>query len=300
MRITDSILKNNLLYNLGTSTERLYESETEVLTGKTLNKPSDGPVDVLNSLSIRETISELEQYQRNISKAQTVLQNTETIVSQVEELFERLNVLAVQGASDSYSASDKASISYEVNQLLEQLYSFSNGQSGGLYIFSGTSTDTAPYLAIRNDSGEITEIKTSGSSGDINLMIGEDITIKVNINGEDLFEEGSNLFNVMINIRDSLQANDTDGVREQITYLQEGLEKIINQEAIIGSRVNRVNSAESRTEDDIINFTDFLSDVEDADATQSVINYQTDLLTLQYTLEVASMLSQPKLVDFLG
>ena len=108
------------------------------------------------------------------------------------------------------------------------------------------------------------------------------------------------MFNVMINIRDALQANDTDGVREQITYMQEGLEKIINQEAIIGSRVNRVNAAESRTEDDIINFTDFLSDVEDADATQSVINYETDLLTLQYTLEVASKLSQPKLVDFLG
>ena len=162
MRITDSILKNNLLYNLGTSTERLYESETEVLTGKTLNKPSDGPVDVLNSLSIRKTISELEQYQRNISKAQTVLQNTETIVSQVEELFERLNVLAVQGASDSYSASDKASISYEVNQLLEQLYSFSNSQSSGLYIFSGQAPKQRRILPSEMTAVKLLKLKLQG------------------------------------------------------------------------------------------------------------------------------------------
>ncbi|MBN1290303.1 MAG: flagellar hook-associated protein FlgL [Candidatus Latescibacteria bacterium] len=300
MRITDRIMHNSLISNLSFSTERLYESEMRVLTNKKLNKPSDGPVDVLNSLAIREKISEIEQYQRNISRAQTILQNTETIVSQVGEVYQRLNELTIQGASDSYGASDKLSISYEVNQLLEQLLNFANNKSEASYTFGGTNIDAQPYLAIRNDEGEIVEIKTSGTGGDINSMIGENIKIKVNVNGEDLFEDSINLFDVVIQIRDNLKANNTDGVREQLTGLQEGTEKILNHQAIIGSRLNRINAAESRAENDVISFTEFLSNTEDVDASEAVMDYQMDLLTLQYSLQAGSRLMQPKLADFLG
>ena len=99
MRITDKMLHNNLISNLQYSSERLYERELRVLTNKKLNKPSDGPVDVMSSLAIRDTLGEIEQYQRNISRAQTLLQNTESVVSQIGELFQRLNELTIQGLS---------------------------------------------------------------------------------------------------------------------------------------------------------------------------------------------------------
>ena len=299
MRVTDKMLHNNLITNLSFSSERLYESELKVLTNKRLNKPSDNPIDVMTALSIREKLGEIEQYGRNITRAQTHLSNTETVVSQTGEIYQRLSVLTIQGASDSYGASDKYSISYEVNQLLEQLVNFANNRSESSYTFAGTNNDTPPYLAIRDDNGDIIEVKTTGSGGDINSIIGENIKMKVNINGEVLFESGVNLFDTLVNVRDKLRANDSDGVRKQLDDIQEGLEKIINIQSVIGSRVNRINSAQARAENDVVSFSGFLSNIEDIDAAEAIMNYQMELITLQSSLQAGARLMQPKLSDFL-
>ena len=118
MRITDTIIHNSFISNLSYATERLYEKETRVLTNKRLNKPSDSPVDVMTSLSIRSKLGEIEQHRRNISRGQTLLQNTGGVVSQLNDLFQRIHSLTIQGASDSYGPNDKLSISFELNKLI--------------------------------------------------------------------------------------------------------------------------------------------------------------------------------------
>lgn len=299
MRITDTVLHNNFIKNLSFATERLYERETVVLTNKKINKPSDGPVDAMTSLALRTKLSEIGQYQRNISRAKTQLQGTETVISQLYEIFQRLHTLTVQGASDSYGPKDKISIAAEVNQLLEQIYNYSNNRSESTFTFSGTNSDIAPYVAERNANGDIANLKTSGSSGDMLALTGENIRMKVNVNGEDLFEGGESLFEIPIKIRDSLNANDGDDLRVQLGRLNEAMEKIINNQAVIGSRLNRLDSAESRQLNDKIMFTEFLSNTEDADAAEAIMQYQLELLTLQSSLQAGARLLYPKLSDFL-
>ena len=111
MRITDTVLHKNFINSLANATERLYDSQIKVLTNKRINKPSDAPVDVMIDLAIRTKLREITQYQRNISRGKTLLQNSESVVSQLSEIFQRLNTLAVQGSSDSYGPTDKLSIS---------------------------------------------------------------------------------------------------------------------------------------------------------------------------------------------
>lgn len=299
MRVTDTILKNNFLKNLQFSTERLYDKETKVLTNKRVNKPSDNPVDALNALLIRERLGEIEQYKRNISRTKTFLQNTETVVQQVADMFARVKTLAVQGASDSYGETDKLSISYEINQILEQLFIASNNKSETTYTFAGTYNNAQPYVAVRNDAGDIVQVNSTGSTGDIVRILGESVRIKSNVNGEELFEQGQNLFNVLITIRDDLRAGNTDAVRQDIVSLDEAAEKVYNIQAVIGSKVNRVEAADSRAESDEINFSEFLSDAEDIDAAQAIIDYQMELLTLQSALQAGARLLRPRLADFL-
>jgi flagellar hook-associated protein 3 FlgL len=299
VRITDKILQNSFLSNLSSSSERLYNSETKVLTNKKLNKPSDNPVDTLTSLTIRSKLSNIGQFKRNISSAKSLLQNTETVVSELTDIFNRVNSLTVQGASDNYGVSDRTSIASEVNQLIEQVFNLANNRSESSFTFGGTHNDTAPYQAVRNDAGEIVSVQTTGSAGDINTVIGENIKLKVNINGEDLFEKGQNIFNVLINIRDDLRSSNTQGLTAGITQISSASEKIINTQSIIGSLENRIDAASSRAEDDETNFTQYLSNVEDTDASQAIMDYQTELATLQSSLQAGARLLQPKLADFL-
>ena len=299
MRITDTVLHQNFINNLSFATERLYESETKVLTNKRINKPSDAPVDVMTDLALRTKLSNIEQYQRNISQSKTLLQNSESVVEQLGQVFQRLNELSVQGASDSYGPSDKQSISYEVNQLLEQIVNYANNRTESTYIFSGTNSDVAPYVVTRDSDGEITEVKTAGSAGDIVVVMGENIKMKTNINGQDLFEEGDNLFDIAIKLRDALRENDTGSVQDQLGRLQDATEKIINVQSVIGARVNRLDAAEIRAENDNITFSEFLSDTEDIDAAEAIMDYQQQLLTMQSSLQAGSRLLYPKLTDFL-
>ncbi len=299
MRITDMVLHKNFINSLASATERLYDSETKVLSNKRINKPSDAPVDIMADLAARTKLSEITQYQRNISRGKTLLQNSESVVNQLAEIYQRLNTLAVQGASDSYGPNDKLSISYEVNQLLEQIVNFANNRMESTYIFSGTNSDVAPYIISRNADGEISEVKTIGSAGDITTVMGENIKMKVNINGQDLFESGENLFDIAIKLRDSLSGNNGSQVRVQLGRLQGATEKIINIQSIIGARVNRLEAADSRAINDNVTFSEFLSNTEDIDAAQAIMEYQQELLTMQSSLQAGSRLLYPKLSDFL-
>ena len=299
MRITDKILQNNFIANLTFSSERLFDAETKVLTNKRVNKPSDDPVGALTSLTIRTRISELNQYQRNIGRSKTMLQNTENSVSQLVEIFQRLTTLTVQGASDSYGPSDKLSIASEVDQLVEQIFNLANNRSESIYTFAGTRNDVAPYQAERNAAGEIVNVSTTGSAGEISSLIGEKITIKVNINGEDLFESGQDLLEIAIKIRDDLRINATDELSEDLNGLNDASEKIYNTQSMLGSRLNRIEAADTRAYNDIISFTEFLSDIEDIDAPEAIMDYQLELLTLQASLQAGARLLHPKLVDFL-
>ncbi len=299
MRITDKIIQNNFIANLNFSSERLYDAETKVLTNKKVNKPSDNPIDALSSLTIRTKLSELNQYQRNVGRSKTFLQNTETAITELADIFQRLTTLTVQGASDSYGPSDKLSIAGEVNQLIEQILTLANNRSESVYTFAGTQNDIPPYQIERNEEGEIINVRTTGSAGEIKGLIGEKITIKTNINGEDLFEKGQNIFDIAIKVRDDLRVNDTEALNNDLNDLNNASEKIYNTQAVIGSRLNRVNAAETRADNDIINFTQFLSDAEDIDASVAIMNYQTELLTLQASLQAGAKLLRPKLADFL-
>lgn len=300
MRVTDKILQNNFLANLNYATERLYHAETRALTGRRITKPSDDPVDTITSLAIRTRVSEIEQYQRNISRSKTKLENTETLVTEMADLYQRVSTLVVQGASDSTGPEDRISISYEINQILEQVFSIANSKSESTYVFAGTTNNIQPYIAQRNAEGEIEGVTTSGTAGSIMSNIGQNVSIKINTNGEDLFEQGENLFNLLIDIRDNLRNGNSSQIGENLNNLDEASEKIFNMQAIIGSRVNRVESAEARAENDLVNFTEYLSNVEDADSAEAIIDYQLELTTLQASLEAGSRLQYPKLSDFLG
>ena len=300
MRVTDRVLSNTLITNLNSTSERLYQAEIEVLTEKRVNYASDDPVDALTALNVQSKLSEIEQYQRNINRATSMLETTESAVNDISDIFTRLNTLTVQGASDNYDSTDKQSIAAEVNQLLEELVSLSNSTTESVYIFAGTNNESAPYQVVRDESGEITSVTTTGTSGSITNLIGENITIKTNINGEDLFENGENLFQVLIDVRDHLRDDNTALLNEDLNHISDAADQVYNTQSMIGARLNRIYSAESRAENDEITYTELLSNAVDIDASEAIMNYQMELITLQATLQAGSMLFEYKLVDFLS
>ena len=299
MRITDRVLADTLTSNLASASERLFEKEQRVLSGKILSKPSDNPVDATNSLLFRARLNDTEQYKRNITQSQNFLNQTNTALSALSEIIDKVNTAATSGASGINSTGEQTSLTQQVNEFLEELLTIANTESNGVYILGGTNNDRPPYQAVRNAAGEIVDVKTTGSGGDINSQVGENIYVKSNINGQDVFEKDRNLFSTVIKIRDDIRADNAEGLRGDLMQLSASTENLITTQSIVGSRLNRLSAAEARAEKDVVNFKDYISNVEDADPSKAILDYQMELSALQSSQQASARLLNQSLLDFL-
>ncbi|MEA5003688.1 MAG: hypothetical protein VB081_09335 [Christensenella sp.] len=65
MRITNSMMIDNLLSNLNAGMRRVGKYNDQLASNRKIVKLSDDPIGVLSSLNARQQIRRLEQYQNN-------------------------------------------------------------------------------------------------------------------------------------------------------------------------------------------------------------------------------------------
>ena len=67
MRVTNQMTANTVTAQLSRQTEQMAKTQEKIITGKRINRVSDDPAGMSRVLSYRQTISNLEQYNKNIS-----------------------------------------------------------------------------------------------------------------------------------------------------------------------------------------------------------------------------------------
>src|SRR5690625_3223599 len=154
MRITQTMLQNNMLRNLFQSQAQMDKYLTQINTGKKIRKPSEDPIVAMKGIDYRTQVTEVEQYRRNASEIWNWMDHSDDVLDKATKAVQRIEYLAVQAANDSYSADERESIKQEVEQLQEQLVELANTQVNGKYIFNGTNTDQAPIVKKTGEDGE--------------------------------------------------------------------------------------------------------------------------------------------------
>ena len=64
MRVTNNMLSSQLILNLNRNAQQMNTTQTQLATGRKINKPSDDPVGITYSLRYRAELSSNEQYQK--------------------------------------------------------------------------------------------------------------------------------------------------------------------------------------------------------------------------------------------
>ena len=141
MRVTNSMLSNNMLLNMNKNLKKLNSLEDIMSTGKKIQLPSDNPIVAGKSLKLRTNLYENEQYKTNVNDSESWMSITESAIDNINNIMMRMRELCVGGASETLSSSDREKIGEEVKQLREQLVQESNATSAGRYILSGFKTD---------------------------------------------------------------------------------------------------------------------------------------------------------------
>lgn len=145
MRITYRAINQNIQHVIVDRYNDLNKLQEQLSTGKRLLRPSDDPVDVANDLRLKSRQRQLEQYKQNIDDGIGYMQTTDTAMTGMNDLMQRVRELALQGASDTMSVNERLFLNREVEQVLRQIITLANTSFKGDYIFAGVQTKILPF-----------------------------------------------------------------------------------------------------------------------------------------------------------
>jgi len=294
MRVSNRLIASTVNSNLFKNTDRLLELQTMVSSGKRVNKPSDDPISMGRILDYRKTLASVDQYERNISNGESWLNLTDSVLGGIGDLIIRAKELAIYQASDTNSTDDRLIASEEVKNIFDQVMAMANTKQGNSYLFAGFNTDTAPFE--RDDFYNITHFV---DNGDIDIIVGVDVRLNINTNGDDAFIDNVNIFQVIRDLNTALEADDTTAISNQIDELDDALNQVLIVRANTGARLNRLESTENHWADFKLNVQAQLSDEEDADIMKVVSDMVAQEAAYKASLAASAKIIQPSLIDFI-
>ncbi|CAH0237764.1 Flagellar hook-associated protein 3 [Peribacillus sp. Bi96] len=291
MRVTQSMLTNNMLSNLSSSYEKMAKLQEQVSTQKKFTKPSDNPVAAMMGMGYRTNLNQIGQYQSNISEATNWIDSTDDAISEAVSAMQRIRELTVQASNGTYEGEQLKNISEEIKQLKEHLVTLGDTQIGGKYIFNGQDTNVKPS-SVKDANGNIVYGK-----GDINLEVFSGISLKINTDGSKVFGEA--LANGG-SIDKTIDALENGG---DVSGMLEGLDATINtflgMQAQVGARQNRIELMTDRLKQQEVFATEILSKNEDVDIEKAIMDLTTQESVHSAALSIGAKIMQPSLLDFL-
>jgi flagellar hook-associated protein 3 FlgL len=299
MRLSNQQLHAGTLNDLQNISNQLFNTQRKMSSGKEITKPSDDPFGTTRALTYRRDLDDINQTQANVDDASSWQTVTSTALMDVTNVVHRAQELLVQGGNDSNGPAERESIAKEIDQLVESAKSAANANYGGRYVFSGTATDTKPYLVGGADAYQ-------GDTGNIVRTIGPGVSIAVNTIGDNVIGSGGGdgklidtLRNIATHLRSGLPA-DQDALRNgDITALNTNLDQVNAANATVGAQTNRLTTAKSRLGELEENSTTQLSNVENADMADVLTSYSLQQAVYQSALKAGANIVQSSLMDFL-
>ncbi|WP_282033773.1 flagellar hook-associated protein FlgL [Metabacillus indicus] len=292
MRVTQSMLAANSLRNLSKSYEKMGTYQDQLATGKKISRPSDDPVVAMKGMHYRTNLTEVEQYQRNISEAYQWMENSEAGIEQGTQVLQRVRELVVQASNGTNSPEDLKAIGAEIKQLKEDLVGSANTQVAGNYIFNGTETKKAPVTL--NADGTVTVLVDKSP---FEVEVSKGVSLKANINSDNVFSE--ELFTVVGSIEKALTSGDASGLDGLLSDLDRKMDAMTAERAELGARYNRLELIEDRVMKQEVVSTRILSENEDADLEKVIISLTAQESLHRAALSVGARIMQPTLMDFL-
>jgi len=296
LRVTQSMMSNQLIRNINNNMSRLSGWQTQLATGRTINKPSDNPVGITYSLRYRSELQANEQYQSNVDSALSWLEFTDMLIGQIGDILKRAKELTVQGSTGTNPQVAMDSVANEIVQLKAQLVNIGNSQLAGKYVFNGQTYDKPPYPDVQNAGSALTD------EGSVYYEVGIGTDLVINVNGNQLFgrpTEQDNLFQVLDRIANALYSGNKSGAAAELDNLDTRFEKIVSVRSEVGAKTNRVELMQERLLDLELNITRLQSKTEDADIAEVLMRYQTDENVYRASLAMGSRVIMTTLVDFL-
>lgn len=281
--------------------QRLERVERQVAGGKRLEAPSDDPDSVAGLLSAKSGLARLEQTLANINRFQTEANTAETALQEAVKLFDRVRTLGSTGASGTQTAETRRGIAEEIGSLMERMAGLANTEVDGRHIFAGDGDQTAPFQMdlAQNPPWSVYQ----GLPASREAMHPTGVTFRVSLDADTIFNSADpdrNVFQSMENLRQALLANDDQAIETALAPLAQVSAALNSSLSFYGNVQSHLNEAAETGAKMQLQLREQVSNLEDADVTEAIVELQQVRFTQQAALQVKSQIPKSSLFDYLA
>ena len=336
MRITNIYMANRVQNSIQTNLSQLARDQEQLATSKRLLRPSDDPNVMGQFLSIKATLSYNEQYNKNIDDGLAYLEMLDTSMGSMGDILHQATEYTIQAANDTYSAEDRKAIAAQIDKMIDNVVDLANSTVAGKYIYAGTNNNHPPFERVLDANGNTDKVIYKGDLNSIMREVAAATDYRVDAPGvigdptpstsnpppgvfgnitadtttnpstitnntvyEKTNHENGGIFQVLFDLRDRLDVDDTAGLQTSITELQGELDALLKYRVGAGARYRHFDSLKTQLLDQEVKMTASLNNIEGADMAELSIEYSQQQLTYNASLAVGAQIMQTSLLQFL-
>lgn len=290
MRVTHGSIAKNVLANLQSNVSRLGEIQERLSSGKQINRPSDSPSATVSAMELRSQLAAQRQYARNADDGLSWLNVADSALQGIDEKVTRARGLVMQGMSAGTGPAARETLAAEIREISEAIRGDANTTYLNRPVFAGTTGSTEAYS---KDGG------FTGDGGQVVRTVGTNTKVAVNVDGKALFGEGNDsIFRVLSEIATKLES-DPGALKAELDRLDGRTATIRSGQSTVGARTNQLERMRQAANDMALTVSQSLSDVEDIDLPQTIIELQLQQTAYQAALAAGARVVQPSLIEFL-
>lgn len=295
MRVTQSMLSQNMLRNLSSSYNKMGKLQEQLNTGKKVTRPSDDPVVVMKSLGYGMQVNKVEQFQKNMGEVNNWLDSSDDALDGVGQVLHRLKELATSASNTgTMTETDRKAIETEIGQLREHLQDMANTKVGDKHIFSGSMTDKPLF---NKDTGKFEDGKSF--SANVEIQVFDGINLRVSTDVSKMFKDIDTMLDKVKDLTATGSTATGESFGKLIGEIDGHMDVVLSKRADVGARSNRAELMHNRLEMQEGAAKKQRSQNEDVDFEKTITDLITSESIHRATLSVGARIMQPTLMDFL-
>ncbi|TFD73979.1 flagellar hook-associated protein FlgL [Cryobacterium fucosi] len=303
-RVTTQTQMRSAQSNLQTNLARMAQLQERASSLRAIERPSDDPAKAADSLAVRTDQRAVAQYSRNAENGNRWLTTADTALASTTDILNQVRDLTVQGANDgSLSQTAKEAIAVRLDGLKQDLLSQANSSYLGRTVFAGNSDAGVAFTV-----DPVTKLASfTGAPGStVGRRIDADTTIKVDVDGSEVFDlnatNATSVFTLIDDISAALRGTPSmppSNIGHFLANVDARMKTVLTAQADVGVRQGQIQKAG----DTLVKQKGALeaqrSSIEDVDLGQAILDLKLQEVVYQSALAVTAKVLQPTLMDFL-
>ncbi|MBT0723338.1 flagellar hook-associated protein FlgL [Rosenbergiella sp. S61] len=312
MRLSTSFIFQQQTQGISRAQEDWLAAGQRLSSGKRVTSPSDDPLAATQALGIQQNLRNGQRFSMAQQFAQTTMSTEAKTLSAVSDNIEVAISDIIYGGTGSLNDDDRQSVAVKLEGIRNELLTLANSQdSSGRYLFAGYNTAQPPF--IEGDNGVVYQ----GGQQPITQQVDTQRVMTITHTGQQVFlsvaanpklePDGTlgdtDLFSILDKAISALKTplKDADdatmkGFQEAMNKANRGLNNSLNNNLTIqsenGTQLKELEGLESLSASQSILAQGQLSQLVDADAAQTISEYQMRETALQASYTAFSRMSK--------